>query len=302
MLDAALDLVFKELLKRKFGVSRLSASGFVVLSVLGFTAVTAAAADSSYRGVSVNLTTNALQVKQSASIRSRTPDNHSRIWDIYDGDRKIDQVMSLNGKFMEWHTYKVLGRAIVGDLVAHQRYSSKFPTRYPWIDFGIAQLQADGEKPALAPASAIANLKSECTYIIYVFRSGDLVEAAYDAKGGVLGRCGMFGQDGINTITFGAKEMNENFSKYGIPEKIAQDTKTVVINPVMKAGLNKVDFLPLPNKAQLDHVFLIRQYDQARLFDVTTFDLHGKKISNQLCKFSSRPLDGSMSKLFKAGG
>lgn len=260
------------------------------------------AADSTgfYNGIAVNLKTNELHVKASARIHSRTPDNHSRIWDVYEQDRKIDQVMSLNDKFMEWHVYKVLGRPIYGELVAHQRYSVKFPTRYPWIDFYASQLQADGEKPAIVRPDALKNQKLECTYLVYVFRSGDLVQVSYDAAG-AAGRCGMMGQDGINTIVFGAKEIKENFSKYGIPEKLAADVKSLAINPVMQAGLNKVDFLPLPNKAQLDHVFLIRQYDQARLFAVTTFDWQGKKVSDQICKFAARPLDAAMSKMFKAG-
>jgi len=254
----------------------------------------------SYHGVVVNFKTNEIHVQPSSSVRSRTPDNHSRIWDIFVHDRKVDQVMSLNDKFMEWHSYKLLDRTTFGDLVAHQQYSVKFPTRYPWIDFNCIQLQADGEKPALVARTSLANHKLEAIYVIYVFRSGDLVQVAYDPKGS-LGRCGLMQQDGINTIFFGLQEVKANFSKYAIPETVSPAATSVVVNSFMQAGLDKVDFLPLPVKAQLDHVFLIKQYDSARLFDVSNFDLHGKQISNQICQFASRPVDALTAKLFKTG-
>jgi len=260
----------------------------------------AANTDPSYHGILLNTKSNVLHITPSKSIRTRSPDNHSHICDIYVKDRKTDQVMSLDGKFFEWHEYKNMGRAIVGYLVAHQQYSAKYPTRYPWIDFNTSLSPGDGEQPTIVPSKALANHPLECTYLVYVFRSGDVVQAAYDPKG-VMGRCALLQPNGINSIFFGAKETSANFSKYAIPEKMPAETQTLSVNSVMQTGLNKVDFLPLPNKAQLDHVFLIRQYDSSRLFDVTLFDMQGKKVSNQLCQFSPRPLDGVMGKIFKVG-
>lgn len=284
-------------------MARLLNTWSCLLLVLLLSALSVAASAPSYHGVSVDFKTGEIGAKASPSVRARTPDNHSRIWDIYEHDRKIDQVMSLNGKFMEWHEYKLLGKAIYGDLVSHQQYSVKFPTRYPWIDFTCSQLQANGEmpvKPAAVPEKMLSGQKLEASYLIYVFRSGDLVQVAYDPKG-TVGRCGLMQQDGINTIIFGASELKANYSKYGIPETLSPEASSIKLNPVMQAGLDKVDFLPLPNKAQLDHVFLIRQYDSARLFDVVSFDWQGKKTSQQICKFAPRPVDVVAAKLFRTG-
>ncbi len=116
-----------------------------------------------------------------------------------------------------------------------------------------------------------------------------------------MGRCALLQPDGINSIFLGLKEEKENYGKYGIPETVSVDTKTLTPNTVMQTGLDKVEFLPLPKRAQLDRAFIIRQYDQARVFEVTTFDLNGKLLSNQICRFSPRPMDEALAKKFKAG-
>ncbi len=210
----------------------------------------------------------------------------------------IDQVMTINNMFAEWHQFKRVGSAMVGDLYAHQQLSNRFPTRYPWVDFAISTNRSTGEKPSIVTSKALANHPLECTYLIYVFRSGDILEVGYDPKG-VMGRCALLQPDGINSIFLGLKEAKENYSKYEIPETLPAAVKTVSPSLNMQTGLNKVDFLPLPKKAQLDHVFLVRQYDQGRLFDVTTFDLKGKEQSNQVCRFSPRPMDSGLAKKLK---
>ncbi|MBS1955496.1 MAG: hypothetical protein JST89_15035 [Cyanobacteria bacterium SZAS-4] len=276
------------------------------LLLASFTASTAstvtcfAADEVSYRGVTFNTKTRLMRIPPNKGIRKRTPDNLFFVYDIVDHDRMIDQVMTINDKFSEWHQFKVIGSATVGDLYAHQQCSNRFPMRYPWIDFAISRSRLDGEKPTLVSAKALAHHPLECTYLIYVFRSGDVLQVAYDPKG-VMGRCALLQPDGINSIFLGVKEEKENYSKYGIPETLSPDVKTVTPSSVMQTGLDKVDFLPLPKKAQLDHVFLVRQYDQARIFDVTTFDLKGKQLSNQICHFTARPMDEALAKKFKAG-
>ncbi|CAN5626526.1 hypothetical protein BH10CYA1_BH10CYA1_42970 [soil metagenome] len=260
----------------------------------------AADTDILYRGVALNPKTNVVRIPPNKWIRKRTPDNIFYVYDLFDHDRMIDQVMSIKDKFAEWHQFKMVGAAVVGDLYAHQQYSSRYPMRYPWIDFSISKTRLDGEKPTIVTSKALANHALECTYLIYVFRSGDVLQVGYDPKG-VMGRSALLQPDGINSIFLGLKEERENYSKYEIPETMPADVKTVSPNLVMQTGLNKVDFLPLPTKAELDHVFLVRQYDQSRLFDVTTFDLKGKKLSSQICRFSARPMDQALAKKFKAG-
>ncbi len=260
----------------------------------------AADAEISYRGVSFNTKTRLMRIPPNKGIRKRSPDNIFFVYDIFDHDRMIDQVMTIHDKFAEWHQFKYIGSAIVGDLYAHQQCSNRFPMRYPWIDFLISKTRLDGEKPTIVSSKILAHHALECTYLIYVFRSGDVLQVAYDPKG-VMGRCALLQPDGINSIFLGLKEEKENYSKYGIPETVSLDLKTVTPNLVMQTGLDKVDFLPLPKKAQLDHAFLVRQYDQARIFDVTTFDLKGKQLSNQICHFSPRPMDETLAKKFKAG-
>jgi len=260
----------------------------------------AADAEISYRGVSFNTKTRLMRIPANKAIHKRSPDNIFFIYDIFDHDRMIDQVMTIQDKFAEWHQFKNIGSATVGDLYAHQQCSNRFPMRYPWIDFLISRTRLDGEKPTIVSSKSLAHHALECTYLIYVFRSGDVLQVAYDPKG-VMGRCALLQPDGINSIFLGLKEEKENYSKYGIPETVSPDLKTVTPNLVMQTGLDKVDFLPLPKKAQLDHVFLVRQYDQARIFDVTTFDLKGKQLSSQICRFSPRPMDEMLAKKFKAG-
>ncbi len=260
----------------------------------------AATMDILYRGVSLNLKTRVLQIPPNKWIRKRSPDNIFYVYDIYDHERMIDQVMSINNKFAEWHQFKLIGAATVGDLYAHQQYSNRYPMRYPWIDFSISRSRLDGQKPTSVASKALTKHPLECTYLIYVFRSGDVLQVGYGPKG-VMGRCALLQPDGINSIFLDLKEEKENYSKYDIPETMPADAKTVSPSLVMQTGLNKVDFLPLPKKAQLDHVFLVRQYDQARLFDVTTFDLKGKQLSNQISRFSARPLDEALAKKFKVG-
>ena len=195
-------------------------SMYLLCSILSLTTAVscmAVSSDASYHGVSLNFKSNMVRVTPSKSIRTRSPDNHSHICDIYVGDCKTDQVMSLDGKLVEWHEFKNIGRAMVGDLVAHQQYSVKYPTRYPWIDFNTCQTLTDGEKPTIVSAKTLVKQPLECTYLVYIFRSGDVVQAAYDPKG-VIGRCGLLQPDGIDSIFFGAKEVARPiFTGPGVP-------------------------------------------------------------------------------------
>lgn len=197
-----------------------------------------------------------------------------------------DFIWGSQDKVIDWTAYKTLASFPKGSVTLVQRYQPAYPGGNRSPAFALQP----GERGSILEKLP-GGLVTEGMFLFYAYQSGDWLSAWYGPSGnlrqissGTAYNTGFWHRDGRSTNPYKA---------YSIPEDLTGPAVAPPLNPHILGGLEWVESFKYKSSPMVAG-YLIRQFGQGTIFQVTEVNPSGAVVFTRYLQFSPRPYDAEV--------